>query len=248
MKLNNTEGAPLKGAPSLFKKEIHLYLINMNCSYGDIIGHRADITSAEREYAESFKFEKSQNNFVIARSALRNILSGYAERPPCEISFEYGRMGKPYLQQTENKKNIQFNSTGSGDMTVIGISLEDEIGVDVEKIRLLPNIPGLIETTFTPLEQQEFRRYSTVVNQAELYMRYWTHKEAFLKATGEGLSHPLQGIEFQYEREGLSLFSVDNDKSIRGKWEMYYTRIEGYSLCVAAPRENKNFSLYRWNY
>jgi 4'-phosphopantetheinyl transferase len=218
----------------------------MDCSRAELISCTADLTQAEREQADSFKFDRDKDGYIVARAALRNILSLYTEIRPSEILFEYGPMGKPGLRKEQNRKSIRFNSTGSGDIAVIGITAENEIGVDTERIRPLPDIKELLKTTFSRMEQEEFTKHSTAANRAELYMRYWTHKEAFLKATGEGLSRPLPGIEFRYEEDGLSLYSVDGDTSVRDRWELHYTRLEEYSLCVAAAPEVGEFTLFRW--
>jgi len=63
----------------------------------------------ERERAERFHFEKSRNQFVEARAALRLVLSEYLKVSPRAWEFSYGVHGKPALVTEQADNRLRFN-------------------------------------------------------------------------------------------------------------------------------------------
>ena len=63
------------------------------------------------------------------------------------------------------------------------------VGIDIEQLRAECD-PDLVQYALTDGERAEFRRIP-LDQQATAFYRVWTRKEAFLKATGCGLSRPL---------------------------------------------------------
>lgn len=92
------------------------------------------------------------------------------------------------------------------------------IGIDVELIRPLSNILSLAKRFFTEKEASYLESLSSQ-EQIETFFRFWTAKEAYLKATGEGLgglenievmvssSHSKQ-VEVSYSKQPASLLSL----------------------------------------
>lgn len=94
--------------------------------------------------------------------------------------------GKPYLP---SHPGFHYNFSDSGDYLVLAVSLEHEIGVDLQK--LTPVRAGVIpmaERFFHPEDLALLRNTKDAEEQLKLFFRIWTIKEAYLKCTGEGLS------------------------------------------------------------
>jgi 4'-phosphopantetheinyl transferase len=150
----------------------------------------ADWLSAdERARAARFTFERDRRRYSLGRGALRGILATYLRCDRDEIVFAYGETGKPRLAGADAASGLQFNASGSADMAVCAVTYGRRVGIDIEQMRVDCD-PDLVQYALTDGERAEFRRIP-LDQQATTFYRVWTRKEAFLKATGCGLSRPL---------------------------------------------------------
>ena len=88
--------------------------------------------------------------------------------------------------------DIYFNISHSGEWVICAIS-DCELGVDVEKIQ--KNIPNWIYI-FSEAEQQMIRKWNGL-ERAELFYKFWTLKESYIKAVGLGLNMPMNSFSIQ---------------------------------------------------
>src|SRR5437879_8739867 len=92
------------------------------------------LSSDERERASRFHFERDRQRFMIAHSSLRMILGRYLNFPPAMLTFGQTDYGKPFLTNIE-AAGLLFNMSHSGDVAVIAVAREREVGIDVELMR-----------------------------------------------------------------------------------------------------------------
>ena len=167
---------PLPGA------EPHVWRVSLCGHTGTEAAAHALLSADERERAARFHFDRHRRRYAICRAALRQILAGYTGLPAAEIDFSYTAHGKPYLESAR----IAFNVSHSGDLALVAVAAAGEVGVDVEQMR-----PGIeregIERYFSPHEAQVLRGLPPGLQNRAFY-NCWTRKEAYLKATGKGLS------------------------------------------------------------
>jgi 4'-phosphopantetheinyl transferase len=114
------------------------------------------------------------------------ILSTYISAPAGTIRFAYGPNGKPALDATGGA-GLQFNLASSGKVALYAVTRQRSVGVDVETVRPLIDLTGLIARFFTPGETVLLAEL-TDLERERLFFAGWTRKEAYLKALGEGLS------------------------------------------------------------
>jgi 4'-phosphopantetheinyl transferase len=69
-----------------------------------------------------------------------------------------------------------------------------EVGVDVEVIRPVPEMADLVERYFSASERNAFASLAPGL-QLKAFFSCWTRKEAFVKASGEGLAIPLDQFD-----------------------------------------------------
>ena len=139
----------------------------------------------ERERAGRFVFEKDRGRFIVCRAALRTILGGSMHIAPGQIRISANRYGKPYLSDPEG--GIRFNVSHSHGLAVIAVTLDREIGVDLEFVDRDFDISSIPSSLYTPSGLSRFRSLPPDL-QVEEFFSAWTRKEAVLKATGDGLS------------------------------------------------------------
>ncbi|TWA77633.1 4'-phosphopantetheinyl transferase [Azospirillum brasilense] len=148
---------------------------------------RALLSPDEAARAARFATEELRARCVLRRGLLRHRLGQVLERDPAALSFAYGPMGKPFLPG-----GPAFNLADCKDHVLIAIApgATVELGVDVERLRSVPDAEGIAERFFAPEERAAFAALPEALRD-EAFLNGWTRKEAFIKATGQGLSTPL---------------------------------------------------------
>jgi len=145
------------------------------------------LDQSEQQRAQRFHFEKHRNRFVAKRAQLRILLAAYLGIPPKNIQFTTAAKGKPRLKGTEPNCGLVFNVSDSGDHALFAIGQNQTLGIDLEKRREITHMEGMAKRCFAPTElswwktQDKERRIKT-------FFDFWTQKESFVKAVGEGLS------------------------------------------------------------
>jgi 4'-phosphopantetheinyl transferase len=153
------------------------------------------LSEDERERAERFHFDKDRARFVYARSVLRVLLGRYLNVPPADVTFRYGRTGKPELSPAFHETNLQFNLSHSHGQLLFAVARHCAVGVDIEMIRPETDIERIAERFFSFAETEQLRAVNGL-GKRTAFFNGWTRKEAYLKARGEGIG------------EGLDQFAV----------------------------------------
>ncbi|EKV00778.1 phosphopantetheinyl transferase [Leptolyngbya sp. PCC 7375] len=168
-----------------------------------------------------YRFAADQRKFAVARSSLRQILAGYCQTSPADLIFNYGTYGKPSLHK---HCDWQFNLSHSGEYALCGIA-QHVVGVDIEQLRSMDRLDGLIKRCLAPSEQQALASISPTQH-SSAFLKYWTCKEAYLKATGQGISESLAGIE-------IDLSPTPQLKVTGQPWQLQiFTPCDGYTAAV----------------
>lgn len=152
------------------------------------------LSEDERQRAGRFAFEKGWRRFVVARGRLRELLAQRLDVRPEAIEFTYGRRGKPALAQSLCSDGLHFNVAHSGELAVYAFGRGGEVGVDVEAVRILPDADAIAARFFSPREREAYAALDSCHKPAGFF-NCWTRKEAYIKALGDGLFHPLEGFD-----------------------------------------------------
>jgi 4'-phosphopantetheinyl transferase len=149
------------------------------------------LSSDELSRAKQYHFEKDQRRFIITRVLLRNILGHYLRAKPSELRFQYTSHGKPALTTDNVRDSLRFNLSHSGEIALYAITRNRKIGIDVEHIRDNFDVRQIAQRFFSP---EEIKSLDNIQEQKkpEVFFQYWTRKEAFIKATGKGVSFPME--------------------------------------------------------
>ena len=149
------------------------------------------LSTDEIARAERFRFERDRKRFIVARGRLRQILGHYLDKPPGKIRFSYTAYGKPTLP---GQDPLHFNLSHSGAFALYAVTLERNIGIDIERINSEAAAGEVVRNFFSPGEIKSFQK-APLPQRIELFFKYWTRKEAQLKATGKGLSFALEKFD-----------------------------------------------------
>lgn len=167
--------------------EIHVWWARTDSPAWDPSRMASLVSDDEKDRAGRFHFPRDQRRFIMVYGMLRTILGGYLGRRPAGLKFLNSPEGKPRLDDAGAGAELCFNLSHSRNLAVFGIALNRQIGVDVEHIRPLSNTASIAGRYFSESERNAI--LGTSPNERDrMFFLYWTIKEAYLKATGEGLS------------------------------------------------------------
>ncbi|HWQ90508.1 MAG TPA: 4'-phosphopantetheinyl transferase superfamily protein, partial [Clostridia bacterium] len=149
----------------------------------------------------------------------------YLHTAPGSIRFTYGMHGKPRLDGRQAKSGLHFNLAHSHDLALVAVTRLGPVGVDIELIRYLEELDELVSRFFSPREAVAFYRLPAD-DKPVAFFKLWTRKEAWLKATGEGIAHSLSQVEVSFlPGEPAQLLRVPHS----------HAPVQGWSLDNLAP-------------
>lgn len=178
---------------------------------GDLLSPRLDealglVAPDEEERARAFRFEEDRRRYLGGTLLQRVVLSRLLSCSLGEVSFFKNEWGKPFLDK-RHESTIQFSLSRSHKLSVLAVSVEGEIGVDVEYERGRVGNDLSMKSQFSEAEQ-EFIEQAADSRQA--FFEIWARKEAYIKGIGRGLSHPLEKFDVSPSGEKFARdWSVD---------------------------------------
>jgi 4'-phosphopantetheinyl transferase len=152
------------------------------------------LSDVELKRAERFHFLQHRNQFIVAHGLLRKLLADYTKIESDRITFEYSKNGKPYLSEKFSKEKIRFNLSQSNNYALLAFSCEREIGVDIEQIYEFADMDKIAGQVFSTKEIAVLRSFPES-KKKDVFFIFWTRKESYVKAIGEGLSSALDTID-----------------------------------------------------
>jgi 4'-phosphopantetheinyl transferase len=171
---------------------VSVWLIDLTPVAADQTRLLAWLSPEERARADRFLRVPDRERFIGSHAALRLILAQASGLAPQALIFEQDAGGKPVLTPSQ-RADFHFNLSHSGSQALIGVSTVAPIGVDVEAIRPIGDPLAIARAHFHPDEIAGLMRASG--NQlTTAFFRYWTRKEAVVKALGMGLALPLDSF------------------------------------------------------
>jgi 4'-phosphopantetheinyl transferase len=185
-----------KTSPELEFSEdyIDIWLINLAEEESDIFNHQRFITVDEKNRATRYISGKKSREFIITRSALRNIIGYVLNENPKRIGFDYTSSGMPLLDANWSHTDIIFNVSHSHDLAVIAVSIKNIIGIDIEKVHEDIEYEKLSRRFFSELEYKQIMDFNEE-SRLDAFFATWTRKEALVKATGTGIAYGLDKFD-----------------------------------------------------
>ncbi|MBW4642228.1 MAG: 4'-phosphopantetheinyl transferase superfamily protein [Goleter apudmare HA4340-LM2] len=171
---------------TLLPDDVHVWRIDLEQPESKLENFAATLSSDELARAQRFYFQEHRQRFIAGRGTLRAILGCYLGIAPGEVAFDYQSRGKPVLADKLADSGLAFNLSHSQGLGLCGVSYR-QIGVDLEYVRPIDDIEALAKRFFLPRECEVVRSLPPN-EQQQVFFRYWTCKEAYLKATGEGIA------------------------------------------------------------
>ncbi len=148
------------------------------------------VSTAERDRAELLRSESARADYIVIRGLVRTVLAGYLGVPPEEVALCRDGNGKPAIAGPLRLQNLHFNLAHSGGRVVCAVARRRKVGIDLERITTDFPLQTIAERFYSDDEVAGIQRLPSP-DRGEAFFTLWTLKEAYLKATGEGL----QGLD-----------------------------------------------------
>jgi 4'-phosphopantetheinyl transferase len=193
------------------------------------------LCAGERERATRFARPGDRAAYVVAHALLRRSLSRHANLPPEGWRFEADRFGKPRLSGLHGT-GPSFNLTHTDGLVACVIGPPDlALGIDAEAVdRPLSDLLAIARRFFSADEASALEAHAPSSRRVR-FAELWTLKEAFVKAVGTGLSHPLDQVAFEWgDRGSLTVRSATVDAR---EWQ--------FALFAPTPRHRLSIALKR---
>ena len=188
------------------------------------------LDSAELQRASSLP-EATRREFVATRAILRALLGERLGIPAAEVMLRKAENGKLFVSG-----GVLFNVAHSQGLAVFAFTHNLEVGVDVELLRPLADLGGVVELTLAPSEAADLQSVPAR-DRAAAFFACWTRKEAYLKASGNGLGSPRDVAVTLRPGAPERLVSVQGAPDEPGRWELAsFEPRPGYVGAVAVER------------
>ncbi len=230
----------------LLTEDVHVWSASLDVQEEEMQSLLRILDFEERARANRFYFERDRSRFIVCHAYLRTILAYYLDIEPERLEFNYTPKGKPYLVQRFRGKELQFNLSHSHEFALYAVTINRQVGVDLEYIYLFAETDALTDRILTKRERAEWHK-STGNERIWSLFRYWTCKEAFVKATGEGLTMPLNRIHISLVPDEARLISANHSLREASRWSLQELNpVPGFAAAVVV--EGVGYRLHQWQW
>ncbi|MBO3461047.1 4'-phosphopantetheinyl transferase superfamily protein [Aetokthonos hydrillicola Thurmond2011] len=224
---------------TLLQDDVHIWRVNLDLPETQLQHLTEILSSDELSRAKRFYKEQHRHRFIAGRGILRTILSRYLGIEPQQLQFCYESLGKPILAENLRQSKLQFNLTHSQGLALCVVSCDRLVGIDLEYLRPISDVLNLAKRYFSPAEYSVMRSLPSHQMQ-EVFFRYWTCKEAYLKATGAGIAQ-LEEIEVFLTPTEPAKLNIDK------QWSLFEL-VPVKNTVAAVAAEGIGLELKLWEY
>lgn len=222
--------------PALDAFNVHVWAASI--SGPAITNLDADLLSADESARALILPHPARNRFISSRVILRTLLANYLEISPRKIKFSYGSNGKPVIA-TEGR-GLHFNMAHSGALALVAVSKNFFLGVDVEERRHSDDLIQVAKYFFSKNEFVSLKA-SPACQRSSLFFRYWTAKEAFIKAYGGKV------CDSSLKRLNVCCNSKQNGLRVAPQRQIrWLSPCKGFSAALAYDANCDRVLCYKW--
>lgn len=217
--------------PTLKIDGVHIYRISLVEDGYRIREFQALLSLDEQIQANRYLKKQDQDRFTISKAALRIILSRYMDIAPKALRFDVDTGKKPFVK---SNRTFFFNISHSSDWALIAVS-NMEVGIDIEFVKPDFVARDIVQEYFS----QDEISYLNSQHTATAFFKLWTRKEAFLKATGQGIGDHLK---FTPSLTGVHQLNADL-YGYQHNWKVLGFMLNSDYACAVATASDRVFFL-----
>jgi 4'-phosphopantetheinyl transferase len=239
--------ASLQGFFQLASDEVHSWCASLDVQDETSARLYATLNPDERNRSARFQFERDRQRFIVAHGVVRELLGRYLQVQPRQIRFVYNAFGKPDLSP-EFDTRLKFNLSHSAGRALIAVAATN-VGVDLEYIRAESDYADIARCFFSAAEVDYLSALARHLY-PEGFFSCWTKKEAYIKASGEGLAIALNSFSVPPTTDPadgpVDLRVASNNTVPAKRWSLFTLRpAPGFAGALAI--EGSGWRLRQWH-
>lgn len=170
--------------------DVHIWSGSITDASRDAARLDGVLSPDERDRVARFATAPLRARATLCRGLLRHLLGAYLGRAPAALDIVHGANGKPYLSGDALSFNLAHTDTR---LSIAIAGAGRAVGVDVEALDRPVSAPDIARRFF---HEREWNHLGPrlAAGDSRSFFTLWTAKEAFIKATGEGLSRDLSSF------------------------------------------------------
>jgi 4'-phosphopantetheinyl transferase len=189
----------------------------------------------ERDRAARLLLDADRRDFIAAHALLRSMLAFYGNFPATRWRFVADPDGKPRVDLRAGGAALEFNLSHTRGLVAAAVAVCGlPVGIDVEQIEPRKADFRVAEEFFASAEVRALKAMPPA-EQVTGFFRYWTLKEAYIKAVGTGLAMPLQSFSFALVPPRVTFEAGSGDDAAAWEFAVLPTT-DRHILSVAAAR------------
>jgi 4'-phosphopantetheinyl transferase len=197
----------------------------------------AILSDSERQRGQRFMFARDRRDYAAAHALTRVALSRCGDLAPEQWRFQEGADGKPSLAHDGGIAPLTFNLSHTHGLVACAIAPGVDVGIDVERVDRRVGAEEVATRFFSPGERADLAR-CPAGERTRRFLELWTLKEAYIKAIGKGLSHPLNTFGFALNEPGSIGFMPPPDVDSAAWQFALFAPTDLHSMAVAVRREH----------
>lgn len=238
---------------SLRHNHVDIFIIEPHKASTELLDMHKRITSPqEQEKILKKHSEEGQRDALVTRGLVRSVLSQYATIKPNQWQFGKGWNGKPFIENTTldgHSLDIEFNLSHATELIALAVTSTQPLGLDVEYTRRKSNTYKLAPRYFSPSEITALQA-QPYAQQAIDFYDYWTLKESYIKACGDGLAIPLHHFSFDTSnRDNITMsFSTERNDNPKQWHNVLFDVTAAHKMALTVKTKNNmpvTTSIYR---
>ena len=193
----------------------------------------ATLDAGERARADRFHFRADRETYVAAHALTRALLARVGTLPAEAWCFVTTPTGRPEIAPALGRSRLRFSLSHTRGLVACAVGIDHDLGVDVEAAadRVADEL-DLAARFFAPGEVALLRNTSKE-QRRNAFLRIWTLKEAYIKATGQGLACRLDSFAFSLDPIRLQIDGADAD--LARSWQFaQFCATTGHVIALAA--------------
>lgn len=212
------------------KLPVELYLIHTEFLDEETVFQRKlqHVSQKRRERVLAYKIREDQKRSLAAGLLLEHILNEHGYNGEMVAVEENGKLFLPGVD------DFFFSLSHSGEYAACVVS-DVPVGVDIQKKR---ETKASIAKRFFQWEEADRITKAPEMGKDDLFFRYWTGKESYLKLTGQGLGGGLDSFFVDLDEMRIT----DRYNQNRNIYLKEYKCLEDYYISVACY--SKEFSMF----
>ncbi len=224
--------APGLALADLVPGQMHVWLARpAQLGHAELEARHAHVLgAAERAFHQALRFPRDRHTYLCAHAMARCVLAALCGCQPGQVQFASDAKGKPQVLLDPSEGQIGYNLSHTDGLVACVVARALDVGIDVERCRALDDMGALAASIFTPSELAQLEACPSAQRGA-LFFRLWTLKEAYAKASGDGIAADLSHVSFGFDAGALTARFTED----RGNWRFDSAPVDQtHQLALAA--------------